>query len=106
MGLESAQAFWTRVRDDGEFRRMLAAATTDQELGKLIVDAGFTVTAEELKTSLQEWKTKSAAAGQELSEQDLEKVAGGSMPGRYLPGFNLFDLKLGMTFVAPIGFKG
>jgi predicted ribosomally synthesized peptide with nif11-like leader len=106
MGLESAQAFWTRVRDDSEFRQKLASATSDQELERIIVEAGFSVTGEELKTSLAQWKAATAAAGQELSEEQLEKVAGGSIQNPYQPGLSLMDFRLGMKSVAPLTFKG
>lgn len=105
MTVQSAQAFWTRVRDDQEFRKKMADATSDEELQRLLVEAGFTVTSEELRDALDQWK-QTPEDCRELSDEDLEKVAGGSIGNRYLAGARLLDLQVGMSVVAPTMGKG
>ena len=74
----SAQAFWTRVAQDTEFRTRLAAAANDQELEQIIRNAGFAFTAEDMHISLEKWKL-APVDGHELSETELEAVAGGTI---------------------------
>jgi predicted ribosomally synthesized peptide with nif11-like leader len=98
MAEKNAQAFWTQVRDDPQFRDKLSSATTDEELSTIIIEEGFAVTAEELQTSLNEWQ-REAPAGRELSDADLEAVAGGGFGG----GFH--GIREGIKHVAPAGYK-
>jgi predicted ribosomally synthesized peptide with nif11-like leader len=98
MAEKNAQAFWTQVRDDPRFRDKLTSAATDEELSTIIIEEGFAVTAEELQTSLNEWQREAAAARQ-LSDADLEVVAGGGL------GIAGRMLQEGIKHVAPAGYK-
>ena len=101
MPLDDANAFWKRVHDDHEFRHKLTTATSDLELGAILIDAGFAVTAQELADSLDAWKQ--ASSGRELADNELENVAGGGVGDR-LP--SLTQIHAGLKLVQPIGFKG
>jgi predicted ribosomally synthesized peptide with nif11-like leader len=76
MDAKNPHDFWTRVQKDPQFRDRLMAAATDQELEGFLKSEGFTVTAEELGASLDGWK-QAAAEGRDLSDEQLEAVAGG-----------------------------
>jgi predicted ribosomally synthesized peptide with nif11-like leader len=101
----SAATFLAKVRDDAEFRRVLAEASSDQEMLQRIKEAGFGLTAEEIGAALESWRTGSAA-GKELSDTQLEAVAGGSIGFSSPPGGNLFLQRQLLSIVTPITYKG
>ena len=70
MSLQSAKAFLKKVGEDEEFKKLLEKAENDNERQKIVKDAGFDFTKEELKEAI--------SGSGELSDEDLEKVAGGS----------------------------
>ena len=70
MSLESAKAFLKKVGEDEEFKKLLEKAENDDERQKIVREAGFDFTKEELKEVI--------SGSGELSDKDLEKVAGGS----------------------------
>ena len=76
MDAKNPHDFWTRVQKDPQFRDRLMAAATDQELEGFLKSEGFTLTAEELAASLEGWK-QASVEGSELSDEQMEAVAGG-----------------------------
>ena len=71
MSVESAKAFSEKFSADEAFRKIFEDAADDEAKKKAASDAGFEFTKDEIKTVLSEKK------GQ-LSEAELESVAGGS----------------------------
>ena len=69
MSEESAKAFLEKFASDEEFRKSIENAASDEERQKIVKEAGFEFTKDDLK--------EVAASSEILSEQDLEKVAGG-----------------------------
>ena len=67
MSLESARSFLEKMRTDKGFEERISAYKTPEDLLKAVADAGFEFTAAEIKS-----------AGEELSDADLESIAGGS----------------------------
>ena len=71
MSQEAVQAFVERVNSDEAFRNdLIEAGSNDVRLQKA-QDAGFDVTAEDLADLRRQ------AGAEELSEDDLQKIAGG-----------------------------
>ena len=68
MSVEDARALLERVKSDEEFRKELDAAPTPEERSRIVKDAGFDVSDDDVK------RTRT-----ELSDEDLEKVAGGDV---------------------------
>jgi len=75
MSLESAKKFWTKINDDKDFQKKLEVAKDNVERVKMIKDAGFDFTKEELQQAVQ------AATGKKLSDVELDNVAGGAVLG-------------------------
>jgi predicted ribosomally synthesized peptide with nif11-like leader len=76
MSLESAKAFFAKVKTDDELAKKLAEAGSEEKLREIIATVG------DFDFSQQEWTDAVLAeSGVEISEEDLEKVAGG---GGYL----------------------
>ena len=73
MSVESAKAFLKKFASDEDFRKSIENAASDEERQKIVKEAGFEFTKADLK--------ELAASSGELSEEDLEKVAGGSTVG-------------------------
>jgi predicted ribosomally synthesized peptide with nif11-like leader len=71
MSAEGATALYERVSSDEGFRGQLEAAKTPEEKRRIVTEAGYDVTPDDLPT------IKSLAGMTELSDEDLEKVAGG-----------------------------
>ena len=72
MSIESAKAFVEKMASDDAFRAKLEQAASDEDRKQMVKDAGFEFTKDELKAVVAE------SGKGELSEKDLEAVAGGS----------------------------
>jgi predicted ribosomally synthesized peptide with nif11-like leader len=72
MSAEGVTALYERVSSDEEFRAQLEAAETPDDKRRIVTDAGYDVSIDDLPT------VKRLAGISELSDEDLEKVAGGS----------------------------
>ncbi len=72
MSVDSAKAFLKRFAKDEDFRKSLENASSDEERRNIVKEAGFQFTKDDLKALTKEVKS-------ELSEEELEKVAGGSV---------------------------
>jgi predicted ribosomally synthesized peptide with nif11-like leader len=72
MSAEGVTALYERVSSDEEFRAQLEAAETPDDKRRIVTDAGFDVSTDDLPT------LKKLAGISELSDEDLEKVAGGA----------------------------
>ena len=70
MSIESAKAFLERVENDENFRNSVGEITTTEQRMKFVKGAGFDFTKEEINSIKAE-----------LSDEDLDKVAGGDMWG-------------------------
>jgi len=66
MSVDSAKEFLERVRNDEDFRKSVGEIVTAEERMEFVKGAGFDFTKEEIK-SIQD----------ELSDDDLDRVAGG-----------------------------
>ncbi|MDA8354977.1 MAG: Nif11-like leader peptide family RiPP precursor [Actinomycetota bacterium] len=69
---ETVKAFVERLSSDEAFRSRLAAAPTPAERQEMARAAGYDLSAEDMPA------IKSALGIEELSDEDLEKVAGGA----------------------------
>ncbi|MEQ8168749.1 MAG: Nif11-like leader peptide family natural product precursor [Candidatus Eremiobacterota bacterium] len=84
MSFKSAHAFLERFERDREFKEKLERAKDKDELLKLIKEAGFNFTSEDVKE-----------ATKELSEEELQNIEGGSLmnflfnTGISLTGYNI-----------------
>ncbi len=68
---ETVRAFAERITTDEEFARRLGSASSPDERLKMANDAGYDLSASDLSA------IKRALSVEELSDEDLEKVAGG-----------------------------
>lgn len=68
MSVESAKAYFNKLHNDVEFRKKLQAAKDGTERGKIVRDGGFDFTEEE---------AAEARSNMELSDEQLDQVAGG-----------------------------
>ena len=68
---ETVRAFAERLTTDEEFARRLGSASSPDERLKMANDAGYDLSASDLSA------IKTALSIEELSDEDLEKVAGG-----------------------------
>ena len=68
---ETVRAFAERITTDEEFARRLGSASSPDERLKMANDAGYDLSASDLSA------IKTALSVEELSDEDLEKVAGG-----------------------------
>ena len=77
MSVESAKAILEKIKNDSEFGAQLEAESDETKRIQFMKDAGFDFTKEEFKQAAKEM---AAAAGisDELSDDELEAVAGGS----------------------------
>ena len=66
MSIESAKAYMERLKDDEDFRTSVGEIATSEERQEYVKKAGFDFTKDEI-----------ASLKDELSDDDLEKVAGG-----------------------------
>ncbi len=74
MSVEEAKAFIEKIKNDKELADAFKAATVDARK-KMAVDAGYNFTENDLKEAM------TALKGRELSEAELDGVAGGSFLG-------------------------
>lgn len=77
MSVESAKTFMKKLTSDADFRAQVEAAKTEDDRKNVVKAAGFDFTMEELKSAVPANFHKSIDSKAELSEADLEKVAGG-----------------------------
>ena len=68
---ETVRAFAERITTDEEFARRLGSVSSPDERLKMANDAGYDLSASDLSA------IKTALSVEELSDEDLEKVAGG-----------------------------
>jgi predicted ribosomally synthesized peptide with nif11-like leader len=71
MSAEGATALYERVSSDEEFRTQLEAAETPDDKRRMVTEAGYDVSTDDLST------VRNLAGVSDLSDEDLEKVAGG-----------------------------
>ena len=71
MSAQAVTALFERVSSDEEFRARLEAAATPEEKHRIVSEAGYEVTRDDVSV------IRELAGVQELSDEDLENVAGG-----------------------------
>jgi predicted ribosomally synthesized peptide with nif11-like leader len=71
MSAEGATALYERVGSDEQFRIQLETAETPEDKRRIVTEAGYDVGRDDLST------VRKLAGVSELSDEDLEKVAGG-----------------------------
>lgn len=71
MSREAAQAFVERLNDDEAFRETMIAADDNDTRLRTAQEAGFDITADDLDELRREHSVD------ELSEEDLQRIAGG-----------------------------
>ncbi|MDR1977878.1 MAG: Nif11-like leader peptide family natural product precursor [Synergistaceae bacterium] len=86
MSVEAAKGFLAKLSEDKEFAEKLNAIQSDEGCLKMAKDFGFDFTNEELKLCV-------VSTG-ELSDDDLEKVAGGISIGDIVGGFTGLSPKI------------
>ncbi|MEM7592900.1 MAG: Nif11-like leader peptide family natural product precursor [Cyanobacteria bacterium P01_A01_bin.83] len=80
MSKESAKACFIKLQTDKDFENQLKQAQTRAEREEIIKNAGFDFTDEEWDAFAQESRDAlNSEEAQELSEEDLENVAGGGI---------------------------
>lgn len=73
MSVESAKEFLKKLQEDAGLKKAIEEAKEDTaKVKKIVEDAGFSFTKQELEEAM------GVTGSQELTEEDLEKVAGGS----------------------------
>ncbi len=92
MSIESAREFYERVATDKAFKEQLQNATSDDERRASIRAAGYDFTPEEWEVVIDQL---TEINDRELSEAELETVAGGVLP-----------LPVGMPVSMPVGAYG
>ncbi|WP_342596843.1 Nif11-like leader peptide family natural product precursor [Cyanobacterium aponinum UTEX 3222] len=96
MSKEAVEKFFARIPEDNELQQKLVSILQEdidhrQETAKLAQEYGFDVTAEELSEEVKQRQEEFAQnqESEELSEEELESVAGGSIPtatvGNFVP---------------------
>ena len=83
MSLESAKLFIEKMKTDSEFREKVVALKSREERKSFIEKEGYDFTKEEFEQAKKEY-INNAKSESELSEEDLENVAGG-YGGCYCP---------------------
>ncbi len=76
MSIESAREFADKMKEDEEFRNSFMAAGNQETAMKMVKDKGYDFTIEEISQVRHEYKVEAGNQG-ELSDKDLEQVAGG-----------------------------
>jgi predicted ribosomally synthesized peptide with nif11-like leader len=72
MSAEGATALYKRVTSDEAFRAQLEGAESREEKRRFVTEAGYDVSRDDLST------VRNLAGVSNLSDEDLEKVAGGT----------------------------
>lgn len=72
MSQESVKEFYQVLENDSELQGLVKAANSSVDIVQIAANRGYEFTAEELETTMQE-----AIAEGELTEEQLELVAGG-----------------------------
>jgi len=73
MSAEGARGFYERVTSDQRFRARLEAAATPEEKRRIVAEAGYDVSGDDLST------IRNLAGMSELSDEELEGVSGGEL---------------------------
>ncbi len=73
MAMDDAKALAAKVLSDEKLAKELNEAKTEGEFNKIIAKLGYNTTAAEFKVAFEEAR----AGGRELSDKQLEQVAGG-----------------------------
>lgn len=76
MTIDSAKALVAKIASDPALAKEFSAAKTEQDFLNLTKKHGYNVTLPEFKPALEEAK-KNKGAGKELSDDQLDQVAGG-----------------------------
>lgn len=97
MSIENAKDFYQKISEDVDFRILFEAASTKEERHQIKTDAGYDFTSDEWQQVLTE--IQAANLTQELSQEELESVAGGS--GIYTP-----TVVMGYGVVSPSMYTG
>jgi predicted ribosomally synthesized peptide with nif11-like leader len=71
MSADGATALYERVTSDDEFRARLEAAQTPDDKRRIVTEAGYDVSRDDLPT------VRKLAGVTDLSDEDMEKVAAG-----------------------------
>jgi predicted ribosomally synthesized peptide with nif11-like leader len=74
MSVQSARDFIKRIETDEDLKEQLEAAPDHETRRQIVQSAGFDFTEDEFKQMVDEL---AAAASQELTEEELQEVAGG-----------------------------
>jgi len=80
MSLENVQAFYERIADDREFLAELQASQTEEEGKKILAEAGYDFTTEELEEYTSQMLESTDAENnmfEELNEEQMTAVVGG-----------------------------
>ena len=83
MSIKSAKAFYQRMTEDASFSAPFEADMTYEERQKLIKDSGYDFTAEEWNNAISEIQV--TRSNEELKEEELEAIAGGTPLVNFLP---------------------
>lgn len=75
MSIQQARTFLSRLEESAELRAAVAAASTRQDRQRIAMQAGFTFTGAEFVEASHEFHRE------ELTEDQLDVVAGGSNAG-------------------------
>ncbi|MDZ8105939.1 MAG: Nif11-like leader peptide family natural product precursor [Nostoc sp. DedQUE12a] len=78
MSIQSAKALYTKLLVDEEFRTKLEQAPSQQKRREILQASGFDYTPDELQIAKAEL-LQSAAANEELSQTELQEIAGGRL---------------------------
>ena len=78
MSIEAAKSFIDRMKTDDEFSKKVTACKDAEKRMAFVQQQGFNCTPTEIKQ-----------VGQELSEEELENVAGGLSPVCFILGLGL-----------------
>ncbi len=92
MSLENVRAFYERIADDQEFLTQLQATETQEEGKKILEDAGYDFTAEELEEYTSQMLESSDAEDsvlEDLNEKQMEAVFGGALGGVIQPMYGI-----------------
>jgi predicted ribosomally synthesized peptide with nif11-like leader len=89
MSIESAKALYNRLLNDEEFRTQIDGIEGEEERRQFLYTAGYEYTPEELEAAKTEL-LESISSNEELSDRELEEVAGGA--GKSTDWNDLIDL--------------